>query len=157
GVDEGLINDMKKAGIHPDNVRLLPDGNGWLLVEFGGDSRAESDAKVRAAMDALSLKPNRAAMESLSQPTDQQRLWEGREAWRDATAQVPGEPVTWEGFEDSAVPPDRVGDYLRDLRKLYQKFEYSGALYGHFGQGCIHTRIDFDLQTAAGIEKYRRF
>jgi Fe-S oxidoreductase len=70
---------------------------------------------------------------------------------------VPGAPVTWEGWEDSAVPPDRVGNYLRDLRKLFDKHEYDGALYGHFGQGCIHTRIDFDLQTAAGIEKYKAF
>src|SRR5206468_3883595 len=74
-----------------------------------------------------------------------------------ATAHPPNEAVTWEGWEDSAVPPDRVGDYLRDLRALYDKFHYKGSFYGHFGQGCIHTRIDFDLQSAHGIATYRAF
>ncbi len=74
-----------------------------------------------------------------------------------ATAWVPGEPVTWEGWEDSAVPPDKVGPYLRELCELYEKHGYEGALYGHFGQGCIHTRITFDLLTAEGIANYRSF
>ena len=62
-----------------------------------------------------------------------------------------GEPETWEGWEDSAVPPDKVGAYLREFRALLDKYGYHGALYGHFGQGCVHTRIDFDLRTAPGI------
>ena len=74
-----------------------------------------------------------------------------------ATAWVPGEHVTWEGWEDSAVPPDKVGPYLRELCELYDKHGYEGALYGHFGQGCIHTRITFDLLTAEGIANYRSF
>ena len=75
-----------------------------------------------------------------------------------ATARVPDMPDTWEGWEDSAVPPERLGDYLRDLSKLYDEFGYSGsALYGHFGQGCVHTRIPFDLVTADGIGTFRRF
>ena len=75
-----------------------------------------------------------------------------------ATARVPDMPDTWEGWEDSAVPPERLGDYLRDLSKLYDEFGYSGtALYGHFGQGCVHTRIPFDLVKAEGIATFRRF
>ena len=75
-----------------------------------------------------------------------------------ATARPPDMPDTWEGWEDPAVPPDRLGDYLRDLVKLYDEFGYSGsALYGHCGQGCVHTRIPFDLVTADGIATFRRF
>lgn len=74
-----------------------------------------------------------------------------------ATAHVPGKKDTWTGWEDSAVPPDRVGEYLRKLRGLFDKYGYECDLYGHFGQGCIHTRIDFDLRTRAGIETYRAF
>ena len=74
-----------------------------------------------------------------------------------ATAFIPGEPDTWEGWEDSAVPPERLGEYLRDLRKLADEYGYDSALYGHFGQGCVHTRIDFDLVTKPGIAKFRRF
>ena len=65
---------------------------------------------------------------------------------------------TWPGWEDSAVAPDRLGDYLRDLRTLFDEFGYSQAsLYGHFGQGCVHTRIPFDLRTADGVARFREF
>ena len=74
-----------------------------------------------------------------------------------ATARIPGEKDAWEGWEDSAVPPDQVGDCLRDLRKLLTKYGYGCSLYGHFGQGCIHARIDFDLKTVAGVKHYREF
>jgi Fe-S oxidoreductase len=74
-----------------------------------------------------------------------------------ATARVPGAKDTWEGWEDSAVPPEKLGTYLRELRKLFNQYGYACALYGHFGQGCVHTRIDFDLLTKEGIEHYRSF
>ena len=69
----------------------------------------------------------------------------------------PDEHDHWPGWEDSAVPPDRLGDYLRALTELYDRHGLRGALYGHFGQGCVHSRINFDLRTAAGIADYRRF
>ncbi len=74
---------------------------------------------------------------------EQKKVWDVREAGLGATAFVPGDPLTWEGWEDSAVAPDKVGGYLRDLCKLYEKYEYRSALYGHFGQGCIHCRVEF--------------
>jgi FAD/FMN-containing dehydrogenase/Fe-S oxidoreductase len=157
GMDDRLIEDMKKARIHPESVSLLPEGKGWLLVEFGGDTKAESDAKATAAMTALQAKPNAPTMKLYDDAVTEERLWKVRESGLGATAHVPDAPVTWEGWEDSAVPPDRVGDYLRDLRRLFEKYEYGCALYGHFGQGCIHTRVDFDLQSAPGIEKYKAF
>ncbi|HJS73501.1 MAG TPA: FAD-linked oxidase C-terminal domain-containing protein, partial [Vicinamibacteria bacterium] len=85
------------------------------------------------------------------------KIWLVRESALGATAVVPGQPPTWEGWEDSAVPPERLGGYLRDLRKLFQNHGLRGDLYGHFGQGCVHTRIDFELRTRRGIERYRAF
>jgi FAD/FMN-containing dehydrogenase/Fe-S oxidoreductase len=157
GIDDRLIDDMKKARIHPENVSLLPDGQGWLLVEFGGETKADSDAKATAAMAALRRQPNAPTMKLYDDPAVEERLWKVRESGLGATAHVPDAPVTWEGWEDSAVPPDRIGAYLRDLRRLFEKYEYACALYGHFGQGCVHTRIDFDLESGPGIEKYGRF
>jgi FAD/FMN-containing dehydrogenase len=157
GMDDRLIDDMKKARIHPENVSLVPDGKGWLLVEFGGETKSDADAKATALMAALRKQPNGPTMKLYDDPATEERLWKVRESGLGATAHVPDAPVTWEGWEDSAVPPDRVGNYLRDLRTLFEKYEYECAMYGHFGQGCIHTRIDFDLESAAGIEKYRRF
>ncbi|MGH2387279.1 MAG: FAD-binding and (Fe-S)-binding domain-containing protein, partial [Chloroflexota bacterium] len=63
----------------------------------------------------------------------------------------------WPGWEDSAVPPERMGDYLRDLRRLLDEYGYGGAFYGHMGQGCLHTRIDFELTTAEGVRRFRAF
>src|SRR5256886_9958150 len=110
-----------------------------------------------AAMAVLKAKPDAPTMKLYDDPETEERLWKVRESGLGATAHVPDAPVTWEGWEDSAVPPSRVGDYLRDLRRLFDKYHYDCALYGHFGQGCIHTRIDFDLETAPGIEKYKAF
>src|SRR5205085_4758837 len=84
-------------------------------------------------------------------------VWRIRESGLGATANVPGQPLTWEGWEDSAVHPEKLGGYLRDLRKLFDRYGYGCDLYGHFGQGCVHTRIDFDLETADGIRHYRDF
>jgi ferredoxin len=65
--------------------------------------------------------------------------------------------MNWEGWEDSAVAPEKLGGYLRDLRKMMAAYGYKGSLYGHFGHGCVHTRINFDLQSKDGIAKFRKF
>ena len=77
---------------------------------------------------------------------DQKKLWEVRENALGATAMVPGEAHRWEGWEDHAVAPERLGAYLRDFQALLDEFGYSTAYYGHFGQGCVHVRMNFDLQ-----------
>ena len=84
-------------------------------------------------------------------------VWLIRESGLGATAFVPGEAATWEGWEDAAVPPERLGAYLRDFRRLQGRYGYRGALYGHFGQGCVHTRTNFDLETPGGIARFRSF
>ena len=96
-------------------------------------------------------------MKLFDDEAEEEHLWKVRESGLGATARIPGEPDAWEGWEDSAVRPHKLGDYLRDLRKLLEKYGYNGALYGHFGQGCIHTRIDFDLKTREGVEHFRKF
>jgi Fe-S oxidoreductase len=80
-----------------------------------------------------------------------------RQAALGATAHPPGSPLTWEGWEDAAVAPEKLGSYLRGLRALLDRYGYGGDLYGHFGQGCVHTRTDFDLVTPDGITKFRAF
>ncbi len=80
-----------------------------------------------------------------------------RESSLGVISYVPGEDLTWEGWEDSAVAPEKLGNYLRDLRKLMSSFDYRGTLYGHFGDGCVHNRINFDLESKEGIAKFRKF
>ena len=84
------------------------------------------------------------------------RLWEIRESGLGATAWVPGKSDTWPGWEDSAVAPKQLGAYLRDLRQLWDRYGYEADMYGHFGQGCLHCRIDFDLTSREGIDHFRQ-
>jgi FAD/FMN-containing dehydrogenase/Fe-S oxidoreductase len=157
GMDDLLVEDMKKKGIHPEDVQLLPPGRGWLMVEFGGNTKEESDARAHEAMDALRDEPNPPTMKLFDDPEEEHQLWIVRESGLGATARVPGEPDNWPGWEDSAVAPDQVGPYLREFRELLDRYGYEAALYGHFGQGCIHCRISFDLYTAEGIETWKHF
>ena len=96
-------------------------------------------------------------MKLYDDPKQEKMIWDVREGGLGSTAWVPGQPDTWPGWEDSAVPVEAVPQYLRELRALFDKYDYNPSLYGHMGQGCIHCRVPFDLYTAPGIEKYKRF
>jgi FAD/FMN-containing dehydrogenase/Fe-S oxidoreductase len=158
GMDQELVNDMKKLKMHPEALEMLPQGKGWLLVEFGGETKEESDGKARALMARLKAKgPHAPTMKLYDNKEEEDKVWKARRSGLGATAHIPSEPVTWEGWEDAAVPPARLGGYLRDFRKLLNKYGYACSLYGHFGQGCVHTRIDFNLETKDGIRDFRNF
>ena len=155
GIDDWLVDAARKKGYFSENLALLPEGGGWLLVECGGESMKESEEHAESLKKGIaSTGVSARTYDSLEQD---QKVWRIRESALGLTAFVPGKPVTWEGWEDSAVPPEKVGSYLREFRKLLEQFQYDAALYGHLGDGCIHTRINFDLFTAEGIKKYRSF
>ena len=157
GFDDLLIQFMKKKGLNLDDLPLLPKGNGWLLVEFGGKDKTDSDNKCKGLMEELKKEKDAPNMSLFDDPAQEKLLWEIRESGLGATAFVPGEPDGAPGWEDSAVPPEKVGSYLKDLRALFSKFGYHPSLYGHFGQGCIHCRVGFDLETEEGIQNYKNF
>ncbi len=157
GFDEDLIEDNMRLGKHVEELHALPEGRGWLMAEFGGASKEEADERARAFMSEMSDAEGYCGEKLFDDPAAEQRIWEVRESGLGATAFVPGDPDTYEGWEDSAVPPDQLSDYLRGLRELFNKYEYQCALYGHFGQGCVHTRIDWDPSTVEGVRKWRAF
>ncbi len=152
-LDDTFIDYMKKKGLHPPNMNFMPEGNAWLLIEFGGKDKAEADANARKCMDDFRQRGNAPPMKLFDDPAQEKLVWHLREEGLGATAKVPDMPENHEGWEDSSVPPDKLGGYLRDLKKLMDKYNYVGPLYGHFGQGCVHTRLTFDLQTAEGIQQ----
>ncbi|MEX0429332.1 FAD-binding oxidoreductase, partial [Nocardioides sp. DS6] len=149
GVDRYLVRDEQIKGMNPQGLDELPEGTGFLMVQFGGDTVEEADRRAHAMLDALGETQHSPEVVFFDDPDREHELWQVREAGLGATAHVPHKPDTFEGWEDSAVPVERLGDYLRDLRGLYEEFGYASdtgpALYGHFGQGCVHTRIPFDL------------
>lgn len=157
-IGEVLVANIRKKHLDEEYLELLPEGDGgWLLAEFGGDSAGEAEAKARALMQSLQRSGAAAGARLLREPAQQLKLWTIREQGLPATARVPDLDDTWEGWEDSAVPPEKLGAYLRDFGRLLDAHGYHGALYGHFGDGCVHVRIDFDLRSEHGIAAYRTF
>ncbi|MEU0337099.1 FAD-binding and (Fe-S)-binding domain-containing protein [Streptomyces sp. NPDC006193] len=144
---EGMAADLV-----PDAAGL-PRGGAWLFVETGGESaalaRARAEEIVRAAdvVDALVV----------ADPAARRTLWRIREDAAGTATRMPDGTEAWPGWEDCAVPPARLGAYLRDFRALLSAHGLRGTPYGHFGDGCIHVRIDFDLLTEAGVGRFRRF
>ncbi|MFF5959638.1 FAD-binding and (Fe-S)-binding domain-containing protein [Streptomyces luteogriseus] len=144
---EGMAADLVPS------PAALPRGGAWLFVETGGESaveaRARAEAIVRAAdvVDALVV----------TDPAGQRALWRIREDASGTATRMPDGTEAWPGWEDCAVPPARLGAYLRDFRALMTAHGLRGTPYGHFGDGCIHVRIDFDLLTAPGVARFRRF
>ncbi len=159
GLDDILTHNMKiKNTRHRDALRVMPRGKGWLFIEFGEATTEAALARAREAVAALEGQEHKPlGVEIIADKAKMSALWEVRESGLGATAFVPGQPDTWPGWEDSAVRPEHLGKYLRDLRGLFDKFDYHPALYGHFGMGCIHCRVEFDLYTASGVAKYRAF
>jgi FAD/FMN-containing dehydrogenase/Fe-S oxidoreductase len=165
-LDHLLIEDQLHKGEHISDIRELPrrdrPDSAWLLVQFGADEPGESEQTAerfkRWLVDDKGYEPERILVVPSQQEGGQsQDLWEIREGGLGSTAFPPDGRDHWPGWEDSAVPPEKLADYIRDLRVLYDKYGLRGAMYGHFGQGCIHSRISFDLRTAEGIKTFRAF
>ncbi|HEY2831617.1 MAG TPA: FAD-binding and (Fe-S)-binding domain-containing protein [Sporichthyaceae bacterium] len=145
---EGMDTALLPPGADPAAAGL-PAGRGWLLCEFD-----DADAAHAAA-----ARFGRAAV--LTDPAARAAVWRVREDGAGLATRVPdgtrGGTQAWPGWEDAAVPPERLGAYLRDFRDLMHRHQRRGVLYGHFGDGCLHVRIDFDLLSANGVAQFRAF
>ena len=156
GFDGLMVDFMHRKNLAVHDIALLPEGRGYLLVEFGGETMADALAQAHA-MIAACEKLSSAPHVCLYSQQEAKRVWHVRESALGATVFIPGEPHRWEGWEDAAVPVDRLGSYLRSLFTVMQRYGYSTPMYGHFGQGCVHMRFNFDLESAEGIRKFRGF
>jgi FAD/FMN-containing dehydrogenase/Fe-S oxidoreductase len=157
GIDELLVEFSRRRQINLDGLALLPSGGGWLLAEFGASTTAEAESQARALMQSLSRSAEPPAMALFTDKRQARKVWDVRESALGATSHVPGEPPGWEGWEDAAVAPEKLGSYLRALHKLMRSYRYRSATYGHFGHACVHMRINFDLESRQGIANYRKF
>jgi FAD/FMN-containing dehydrogenase/Fe-S oxidoreductase len=148
-MDAALIAALRARG-RP--VAQLPEGAAWLLVEFGADAVADAAMAARIAA-AAAARPHLV----VTDPAYRSALWQIREAGAGLVTRLADGSQAWPGWEDATVPPDRLGDYLRGFVDLLAEYRRQGSIYGHFGEGCVHVRIDADLLTSAGRQDFRRF
>lgn len=166
GFDGILVEKMLRKQLAVEDISLLPappstgppgsKDAGFLLVELGAWTADEADDQLAVLVAAAAGLASPPSMRSYSS-AEAARVWRIRESALAANVYVPGEEEGWEGWEDAAVPPARLGLYLRQIYGLMNEYGYRSPMYGHYGQGCVHLRINFDLETAAGIAKYREF
>jgi Fe-S oxidoreductase len=152
GIDQELIDLIYQKHFHPDEVAALPGGHGWLVAEFGGDSVEAASQAARKPAQAFKVKGHDTRI--MSDRAQQAKIWDVREA---ALAVTAHRPDTWPGWEDSAVPREALGTYLRELKALFHRYGYGASVYGHFGDGLVHCSINFDLRTEAGLRAWRSF
>jgi FAD/FMN-containing dehydrogenase/Fe-S oxidoreductase len=156
GFDGLLVDFMQRKHLAVEDVSLLPPGVGFLLVEMGAWNADEAQAKAEALVRASQAWPSPPAAR-IYNSADAARVWYVRECALGAMVFVPGEPDRWEGWEDAAVPPARLGAYLRGISALMAEYGYRSPLYGHYGQGCVHMRINFDFRSDEGLRRFREF
>ena len=154
GLEGSMIDALGRKGA--PNLELLPEGRGYLLVEFGTDDPGESRSIAEKLVARLKQVDRPPTMRIYTKP-EARAVWQIREAGPRAAAAAPGAPPQYDGWDDSSVAPEKLGPYLRDLRKLLDEYGYVGPFYGHFGHGCVHLRVSFDLQSERGIRNYVEF
>jgi FAD/FMN-containing dehydrogenase/Fe-S oxidoreductase len=149
GMDSRMV-DVFRARRGAAAVPGLPRGESWLFAETAGDTEAEARAGAeRLIADADCLD----ALVVTGAPA--RALWRIREDGAGLGSRTPADTPAWPGWEDAAVPPRHLGAYLRDFGALMEEHGLDGLTYGHFGDGCVHVRIDFPFATAPG--RYREF
>src|SRR5712672_2759532 len=154
GFEGSIVEGLRKK--RAPNLELMPPGGGYLLVEFGADDAGEASRSAAQLVDRLKSVSAPPSIRTYT-ASEAKAVWQIREAGPRAAAFAPGAPAEWEGWDDAAVPPEKLGGYLRDIRRLMNEYGYHGAFYGHFGHGCIHMRVTFDLESESGIRKYGEF
>jgi len=152
GLDARMVEVVRRRK-GSSQVPALPPGDAWLMVEMGAQSSGEAldlaEAMVKAA-GAIAATVIPAGAQAAA-------VWRIREDGAGLAGRTPANKQAWPGWEDAAVPPQRLGGYLREFRALLTSYQLDGLLYGHFGDGCMHVRIDFPLDQPDGAGLMRRF
>ena len=156
GFDHLLVESMRRKGLALRELSKLPQGVSFLLVELGAwneDEVREKSEQLTRACQSWPVPP----VAHICTPEEAVSIWRVRDSALGAVVFVPGMPNRFEGWEDAAVPPEKLGDYLRAITRLMDEYGYRSPLYGHYGQGCVHTRINFDFHSEEGLRNFREF
>lgn len=158
GLDWGIVGGLNDRNLRQAEVALLPQGRAWILVELAA-STPESMENTAEQFVSKMQTISRITSVKLIETDNESALWSIREQGASATSMSldPNDPDPIVGWEDTAVDPLQLGDYLREFQALIDRYDYTTSLYGHFGDGCIHARITFDTRSESGVAKWRQF
>jgi len=151
GLDSRIVDVVRRRGGR--GIPVLPRGGAWLMVELPGEAPAEVVARARSLAAAVPALEARV----IDDPREAAALWRIREDGAGLAGRAPSGAPAWAGWEDAAVPPLALGAYLRDFEELVREHGLTHMPFGHFGDGCVHTRLDFRLGTERGAEGLRQF
>lgn len=156
GTDEAIVSTMRhRRG--PDSVLGLPDGQAWLFVDLDGDDPDSVSAQADRLLERLGENGRLVQGRKAADPAERASLWRVREDGAGLSSRLASGGESWPGWEDAAVAPEGLADYLADLRELLDSHGLTGVMYGHFGAGCMHIRITYDLRTEEGRAVFREF
>ena len=156
GIDEAIVDTMRfRRG--EGAVVGLPEGKAWLYVDLDGDDPAEVESEANRLLARLQENGRLVAGRPVPDPVERASLWRVREDGAGLSSRLSTGGESWPGWEDSAVAPENLADYLADFRGLLDSYGLQGVMYGHFGAGCMHIRITYDLRTEEGRDVFRRF
>ncbi|MGN0095216.1 MAG: FAD-binding and (Fe-S)-binding domain-containing protein [Corynebacterium sp.] len=158
----GDLLDALRQSQGQDAGTLLPGGaaaGGWLYCEATGDTQEEACTRATELITEFEPDPGCPVVDAVvvEDPREMRELWKIRESAAGLVTRLPDGGEAWPSWEDSSVPPGNLADYLRDLYALLDSHGLRGIPFGHFGEGCVHIRISFDLGTEAGLETFRAF
>jgi FAD/FMN-containing dehydrogenase/Fe-S oxidoreductase len=161
GLDREIIRGLQARGLRAGEIGMLPAGDAWVIAEFGADTVEQAVALAEQTVVRLAVRTTGPIPSTwlVTDPDMQKRIWLIRETGASATQLSidPTVPDPKVGWEDAAVDPDQLGDYLRAFQALVDRYGYRTSLFGHFGDGCVHARITFDLTSAVGVNQWRNF
>ena len=156
-INAALVDRLPREVRHAASAAGLPAGSAWLLVEVGGADLVDARRAAGAIVTDLDGSDLAVTSSLVTDPGAQAVLWRCRRDSTGLATRRSDGAEAWGGWEDAAVPPERLGTYLRELGPILAAHDLSGASYGHFGEGCMHMRMDFDLLTGPGLARYRSF
>ncbi|WP_251364435.1 MULTISPECIES: FAD-binding and (Fe-S)-binding domain-containing protein [unclassified Leucobacter] len=156
GLDRSIVEIMRhRRGA--ESVAGLPNGGAFLMVEFSANDVDDARVQCERLLEALSVEGRAIDSAVVTDPATRAKLWRVREDGAGLSSRRVDGKQTWPGWEDSAVAPERLADYLEELLPLVEKYQYSAFMYGHFGAGCVHMRLDYDLRSQSGRKDFEAF
>ncbi|MBA0127345.1 FAD-binding protein [Haloechinothrix sp. YIM 98757] len=152
GMDDRILDVLRAR--RPESIPqgVLPEGTAWLLIDVDGPAeRADELAGELSGMAGVR------GVTTVADPAKRRAVFKIREDGSGLATRSPDGTMSWPGWEDAAVPPRNLGAYLRDFHHLLDEYGLFGVVYGHFGEGCLHVRLDFDLSSERGVRRFEEF